>query len=65
MWTGSYEERTSPMGKRYFWSTQEDSYDLGTGENDRSLLLAGYVTLTPLTYEMTDRAGFSEKEFAL
>lgn len=65
MWTGSYEERTSPMGKRYFWSTQEDSYDLGTGENDRTLLLAGYVTLTPLTYEMTDRAGFSGKEFAL
>lgn len=65
MWLGQYEERTSPMGKRYFWSTHDDSYALEPGESDRSLLLAGYVTLTPLAYEMTDREGFSGKEFTL
>ena len=65
MWLGQYEERVSPMGKRYFWSTHEDGCQQETEENDRTLLLAGYVTLTPLTYEMTDRAGFSGKEFTL
>ena len=65
MWLGEYEERISPMGKRYFWSTHDDSYDMEPGENDRALVLAGYVTLTPLAYEMTDPEGFSGKEFTL
>ena len=65
MWLGEYEERISPMGKRYFWSTHDDSFETELGENDRALVLAGYVTLTPLAYEMTDPEGFSGKEFAL
>ncbi len=65
MWLGEYEERTSPMGRRYFWSTHEDGYALEPGDSDRSLLLEGYVTVTPLAYEMTDWEGFSKKEFAL
>lgn len=66
MWLGRYEGRTSPMGRHYFWSThEEDGYTHGQEEDDRSLLKAGYVTLTPLTYELTDREGFSLKEIAL
>ena len=53
------------MGKRYFWSTHDDSYETEPGENDRALLLAGYVTLTPLTYTITDPEGFSGKEYTL
>lgn len=66
MWLGRYDERVSPLGRRYFWSSQEDQgYSQGGEEDDRSLAEAGFVTLTPLTYELTDPEGFSGKEFAL
>ena len=64
IWLGSYEERVSPSGRRYFWSTY-GGYSQTEGDDDRSLLEKGYVTLTPLTYEMTDPAGFSGKECTL
>ena len=65
MWLGEYQERVSPQGRRYFWSTHDDSYDTESGENDRALVLDGYVTVTPLAYEMTDPEGFSGKEFTV
>ena len=65
MWLGEYQERVSPQGRRYFWSTHDDSYDTEPGENDRALVLGGYVTVTPLAYEMTDPEGFSGKEFTV
>ena len=64
IWLGAYEERVSPSGRRYFWSTY-GGYSQAEGDDDRSLLEKGYVTLTPLTYEMTDPAGFSGKECTL
>ena len=64
IWLGAYEERVSPSGRRYFWSTY-GGYSQTEGDDDRSLLEKGYVTLTPLTYEMTDPAGFSGKEYTL
>lgn len=64
IWLGAYEERVSPGGRRYFWSTY-GGYSQTEGDDDRSLLEKGYVTLTPLTYEMTDPAGFSGKECTL
>ena len=64
IWLGAYEERVSPSGRRYFWSTY-GGYSQTEGDDDRSLLEKGYVTLTPLTYEMTDPAGFSGKECTL
>lgn len=65
MWLGEYQERTSPMGRRYFWSTHEGAYTLEPGGNDRSLLLEGYVTLTPLTASMEDPEGYSGTAFTL
>lgn len=64
IWLGAYEKRVSPSGRRYFWSTY-GGYSQAEGDDDRSLLEKGYVTLTPLTYEMTDPAGFSGKECTL
>ena len=60
-----HEERVSPDGRRYFWAAGEGSRQDGDAESDFSLFQAGWVTLTPLTYELTDREGFSGKEFAL
>lgn len=65
MWLGDYEERVSPGGRRYFWSTHEGAYTLEPGGNDRSLLLEGYVTLTPLTASMEDPEGYSGTAFTL
>ncbi|MGI6256041.1 MAG: 5'/3'-nucleotidase SurE [Acutalibacter sp.] len=65
VWLGSYQERVSPDGRRYFWCAGGDSRQDGDEESDFSLLQEGYVTLTPLTYEMTHREGFSQTEFVL
>ena len=66
MWLGDYEERVSPSGRRYFWSThQADEYSSSDETWDLALLQKGYVTLTPLQVTLTDPEGFSGKEFAL
>ena len=66
MWLGDYEERVSPSGRRYFWSThQADEYSPSDETWDLALLQKGYVTLTPLQVTLTDPEGFSGKEFAL
>lgn len=65
VWIGGYEERVSPGGRRYFWPGEDVVHDRSQGEDDRPLLEQGFVTLTPLTFEMTDPQGFSGKEFTL
>ena len=66
MWLGDYEERVSPSGRRYFWSThQADEYSSSDETWDLALLQKGYVTLTPLQVTLTDPECFSGKEFAL
>ena len=42
IWLGAYEERVSPSGRRYFWSTY-GGYSQTEGDDDRSLLEKGYA----------------------
>ena len=46
-------KRTDPKGRDYFWATGKPGPELGSVENDYSELKKGFVTITPLQYDMT------------
>jgi len=51
-----YEKRTDPRGRDYFWLCGEILDENLEPETDRTLLTKGYITLTPLTFDFTDRS---------
>ncbi|MBN2293254.1 MAG: 5'/3'-nucleotidase SurE [Pirellulales bacterium] len=54
-----YERRTDPWGRDYYWATGRPPAVVGT-ETDLSALARGHVTLTPLCYDMTNRASLEK-----
>lgn len=52
-WEDTYEERKDPRGKSYFWNTSV--FRLGETEQDTDVaaLRDGYVTVTPLQFDLT------------
>lgn len=57
----SYEERHDPRGRRYFWLAAErvsapDPHD----DDDVAALEEGYVSVTPIHYDLTDEAARAE-----
>jgi 5'-nucleotidase len=53
----SFEERTSPDGRRYFWACGSGlAFERTTEGSDVEALLEGAVTVTPLDYDLTDHA---------
>jgi 5'-nucleotidase len=50
-----FEERRDPRGRRYFWATNEPPAPPGERDTDLSALARGYMTLTPLDFDMTKR----------
>ncbi|WP_320169661.1 5'/3'-nucleotidase SurE [Maridesulfovibrio sp.] len=54
-WQDWYEERRDPRGHPYYWLAgimPEEQISPGT---DRDLLSKGYITMTPLRFDFTDR----------
>lgn len=51
-----YEKRTDPFGRLYYWATAYPPPVLKDIDSDLSSLKQGYVTLTPLDYNMTKPA---------
>jgi 5'-nucleotidase len=56
-----YEERRDPRGRRYFWLAAErlsapDPHD----DDDVAALEQGYVSVTPIHYDLTDEAARAE-----
>ena len=52
-----YEQRTAPSGQRYYWVVGDGLRFRHTAQgSDVEELLAGNVTVTPLHYDLTDRA---------
>jgi 5'-nucleotidase len=50
-----YERRVSPQGQVYYWSNGEGmSFTHTAPESDVEALLERYITVTPLTYVLTD-----------
>lgn len=54
--TDSYERRDSPAGQAYYWPVGEGMQFVHTApESDVEALLEGRITVTPLSYVMTDQ----------
>ncbi|MEG1610219.1 MAG: 5'/3'-nucleotidase SurE [Bilophila sp.] len=55
-WEESYEERTDPSGRPYWWISGYLKRPAGGEDTDISLIRAGFVALTPLQVDRTDEA---------
>lgn len=53
----SFERRTDPRGRAYWWAANDPPPPAYPAESDVTALAAGAVTLTPLDYDLTHRAG--------
>ena len=52
-WIDTYEERTDPRGRRYFWNSSVWSLGESEEDTDVAALRDGYITITPLQFDMT------------
>jgi 5'-nucleotidase len=57
-----YEKRIDPRGRSYFWALSDPIVAEGGQETDVSALRKGYVTLTPLDFDLTKRSELAEME---
>lgn len=54
-WSDQYERRQSPEGREYFWNAAKFTLSRSEGENDVVALREGYITVTPLQFDLTAR----------
>jgi len=54
-----YDEREDPRGRKYYWLGGVIPPEQVSAEHDRALLTAGFMTLTPLRFDFTDRRTMS------
>lgn len=57
-WDDNYDERRDPMGRPYYWLSGHNVL-LGPEGSDEELLTAGYVTITPIHYRLTDESSLN------
>ena len=48
-----FERRTDPRGRTYYWMTYNPPYHLDGPETDVTSLCEGYITVTPLHFDLT------------
>ena len=51
----AFEQRRDPRGRRYYWAAGGPTTNVESEETDLSALKKGFVTLTPLDYDLTRR----------
>lgn len=56
----SFERRTDPRGRTYYWITYAPPYHIEGPETDVTALAEGYNTVTPLHFDMTHRPRLEE-----
>jgi 5'-nucleotidase len=57
-----FERRVDPFGRPYYWATGEPPPRLGQQETDLTALKRGFITVTPLDYNMTKSAVLTEMQ---
>ena len=57
-----YEKRIDPRGRNYFWALSDPVERDGEPETDVSALRKGFVTLTPLDFDLTKRSELAEMD---
>ncbi len=55
IWSNQYDECHNPRGDRYWWIKGEIPADTVEEGTDRDMLTKGYITLTPLHFEFTQK----------
>jgi 5'-nucleotidase len=55
-WTDTYERRTDPKGQDYYWNSSVFTLDNSGQDTDVAALRDGYITLTPLQFDLTHYA---------
>jgi 5'-nucleotidase len=57
-----FEKRIDPRGRSYYWATNEPPPPPGEEDTDLTALRKGFMTLTPLNYNMTHAAKLAEMQ---
>ena len=52
-WADTYEERKDPRGRSYFWNSSVFSLGEHEDDTDMAALRNGYITVTPLQFDLT------------
>jgi len=55
-WTDTYERRQDPRGRDYFWNNSVFTLGPTDDDTDVAALRDGYITVTPLQFDLTDHA---------
>jgi 5'-nucleotidase len=55
-----FERRQDPRGRTYYWMTYNPPYDVSGPETDVTSLSKGYVTVTPLQFDLTQHDMLAE-----
>ena len=53
-WVDTYEERTDPRGRSYFWNNTVFTLGNTDRDTDVAALREGYITVTPLQFDLTN-----------
>ncbi len=64
-WQDWYDVRQDPRGHTYYWLDGEMPKDKISAGTDRDLLSKGYITITPLHFDFTDREAIVTLEKSL
>jgi 5'-nucleotidase len=57
-----FERRVDPWGRDYYWATGRPAPRVAAHETDLTALSKGFVTLTPLDYNMTRQSALTQME---
>jgi 5'-nucleotidase len=52
-WVDTYERRTDPRGRDYFWNSSVFTLQESENDTDVAALRDGYITITPLQFDLT------------
>jgi 5'-nucleotidase len=61
-WADTYEQRADPRGRAYFWNSTVFALGKTEEDTDVAALRDGYITVTPLQFDLTQYAMLREWE---
>lgn len=53
-WKERFQRRSDPKGKSYYWMDGDKIPDEMNGNTDEKMIAAGYISITPIHYDLTD-----------
>ena len=59
-WVEEFDVRTDPYGRKYYWLTGNFELDDEEEDTDEYALANGFVSITPMEYDLTDYPAFAD-----